>query len=44
MVLIYGGAGGRLWGHVDDIPNRMVTTEPLPILWHLMKYHAQFAY
>lgn len=43
-VLLCGGYGTRIRDVADDIPKPMIPIGGLPILWHLMKYYAQFKY
>src|SRR5271169_5536448 len=44
VVLFCGGAGMRLRGYSEDVPKPMVTIGSRPVLWHVMKYYAQFGH
>lgn len=44
VVLFCGGSGMRLRGYVDDVPKPMVQIGTRPIIWHLMKYYANFGH
>ncbi|MBI5448112.1 MAG: glucose-1-phosphate cytidylyltransferase [Gammaproteobacteria bacterium] len=43
-IILCGGYGTRIRDVSDDIPKPMIPVGSLPILWHLMKYYAQFGY
>ncbi|MFZ1682768.1 MAG: glucose-1-phosphate cytidylyltransferase [Candidatus Zixiibacteriota bacterium] len=42
VVLFCGGLGTRLREYSDTIPKPMVTIGYRPIIWHVMKYYAQY--
>lgn len=44
VVLFCGGLGMRLRDYSDKIPKPMVPIGNRPILWHVMKYYAQFGH
>ena len=44
VVLFCGGLGMRLRDYSDQIPKPLVPIGPRPIIWHLMKYYAQFGH
>jgi glucose-1-phosphate cytidylyltransferase len=44
VVILCGGAGTRLREETEFRPKPMVNIGPRPILWHIMKYYAQFGY
>ncbi len=44
VVLFCGGLGMRLRDYSDQIPKPLVPIGPRPIVWHLMKYYAQFGH
>ena len=44
VVLFCGGLGMRLREHSESIPKPMVTIGYRPILWHVMKYYANFGH
>jgi glucose-1-phosphate cytidylyltransferase len=44
VVLFCGGKGMRLRDYSDDIPKPMVPVGNRPILWHVMKYYAQYGH
>ena len=43
-VILCGGYGTRIRDVADNIPKPMIPVGGLPILWHVMKYYAQFAH
>jgi glucose-1-phosphate cytidylyltransferase len=42
VVILCGGAGTRLREETEFRPKPMVNIGARPILWHIMKYYAQF--
>jgi len=44
VVLFCGGQGMRLRDYSDKIPKPMVPVGNRPILWHVMKYYAQYGH
>jgi len=44
VVLFCGGQGLRLRDYSEDIPKPMVPVGHRPILWHVMKYYANFGH
>jgi glucose-1-phosphate cytidylyltransferase len=44
VVLFCGGLGTRLREHSDTIPKPLVNLGVRPIIWHLMRYSAQFGH
>jgi glucose-1-phosphate cytidylyltransferase len=44
VVLFCGGQGMRLRDYSEKVPKPMVTVGPRPILWHVMKYYAQYGH
>lgn len=44
VVILCGGAGTRLREETEYRPKPMVNIGPRPILWHIMKYYAQFGF
>ena len=44
VVLFCGGQGMRLRDYSDTIPKPMVPVGNRPILWHVMKYYAQYGH
>ena len=44
VVLFCGGMGTRLRDYSDQIPKPMVPIGYRPVLWHVMKYYADFGY
>ena len=44
VVIFCGGMGTRLREHSETIPKPLVSIGPMPILWHLMHYYAQFGH
>jgi glucose-1-phosphate cytidylyltransferase len=44
VVILCGGAGTRLREETEFRPKPMVNIGARPILWHIMKYYAQFGY
>lgn len=44
VVLFCGGLGTRLRDYSEDIPKPMVPIGYRPVLWHVMKYYADFGY
>jgi glucose-1-phosphate cytidylyltransferase len=44
VVILCGGFGTRLREETDFRPKPMVNIGSRPILWHIMKYYAQFGY
>lgn len=43
-VILCGGYGTRIRDVADDIPKPMIPVGRLPILWHLMKYYANYGH
>lgn len=43
-VILCGGYGTRIRDVADDIPKPMIQIGRYPILWHIMKYYAQFGH
>jgi len=43
-VLFCGGQGMRLRDYSDKVPKPMVTVGNRPVLWHVMKYYAQYGH
>ena len=43
-VILCGGYGTRIRDVADNIPKPMIPVGGLPILWHVMKYYAQFSH
>ena len=44
VVLFCGGQGMRLRDYSEKVPKPMVPVGPRPILWHVMKYYAQYGH
>ena len=44
VVLFCGGKGLRMREHCDSVPKPMVPVGDRPILWHVMRYYAQFGH
>ena len=44
VVLFCGGQGMRIRDYSDKVPKPMVPVGNRPILWHVMKYYAQFGH
>jgi glucose-1-phosphate cytidylyltransferase len=44
VVILCGGQGTRIRDIADDIPKPMIPVGSRPILWHIMKYYAQFGF
>jgi glucose-1-phosphate cytidylyltransferase len=44
VVLFCGGLGTRLREHSDTIPKPLVNIGYRPIIWHLMRYYAQYGH
>jgi glucose-1-phosphate cytidylyltransferase len=44
VVLFCGGLGTRLREYTDAVPKPMVSIGNRPILWHVMRYYAQFGH
>jgi len=44
VVILCGGMGTRLREETEFRPKPMVNIGPRPILWHIMKYYAQFGF
>ena len=44
VVLFCGGQGMRLRDYSDKVPKPMVTVGNRPVLWHVMKYYAQYGH
>lgn len=44
VVLFCGGQGLRLADYSKKVPKPMVPVGPRPILWHVMKYYAQYGH
>jgi glucose-1-phosphate cytidylyltransferase len=44
VVLFCGGLGMRLRDYADNVPKPMVPLGYRPIIWHLMKYYANFGH
>ena len=44
VVILCGGRGTRLQEETEYRPKPMVPIGPQPILWHIMKYYAQFGH
>ena len=44
VVILCGGYGTRIRDVAEDIPKPMIPIGQLPILWHLMKYYAQYGH
>lgn len=44
VVLFCGGRGMRLRDYSEKVPKPMVPVGPRPILWHVMKYYAQYGH
>jgi glucose-1-phosphate cytidylyltransferase len=44
VVLFCGGQGTRLRDYSDQVPKPMVPIGYRPVLWHVMKYYANFGY
>ena len=44
VIILCGGFGTRIRGVSDDIPKPMIPVGDKPILWHIMKYYAEFGY
>ena len=44
VVILAGGLGTRLSEYTDVIPKPMVSIGGRPILWHIMKYYADFGH
>lgn len=44
VVLFCGGQGMRLRGYSDEVPKPMVPVGDRPVLWHVMKYYAQYGH
>ena len=44
VVIFCGGLGTRLREHSDTIPKPLVNVGFRPILWHLMRYYAQYGH
>lgn len=44
VVLFCGGRGFRLPGQIDAVPKPMTQIGCRPILWHLMRYYAEFGF
>lgn len=42
VVILCGGQGTRLREETEFRPKPMVNIGPRPILWHIMKYYAEF--
>ena len=42
VVILCGGHGTRIRDVADDIPKPMINVGSYPILWHIMKYYAQW--
>lgn len=43
-VILCGGYGTRIRDVAEDIPKPMIPIGSKPIIWHIMKYYAQFGY
>lgn len=43
-VILAGGYGTRIRDVADDIPKPMIPIGPYPILWHIMKWYANFGH
>ena len=44
VVLFCGGQGMRLRDYSEKVPKPMVPVGYRPILWHVMKYYAQYGH
>jgi glucose-1-phosphate cytidylyltransferase len=44
VVILCGGYGTRIRGVADDLPKPMVPLGDYPILWHIMKYYAEWGH
>lgn len=44
VVVLCGGYGTRIRDVADNIPKPMIPVGRYPILWHIMKYYANFGY
>lgn len=43
-VILCGGRGTRIRDVADNLPKPMIPVGGLPILWHIMKYYAEFGH
>lgn len=43
-VILCGGLGTRIRDVADNVPKPMISVGQLPILWHLMKYYANYGH
>lgn len=43
-VILCGGLGTRIRDVADNVPKPMISVGKLPILWHLMKYYANYGH
>ena len=43
-VILCGGYGTRIHDVADNMPKPMIPVGRLPILWHLMKYYANYGH
>ena len=44
VVVLCGGQGTRIRDVADNIPKPMIPVNGFPILWHIMKYYAQYGH
>ncbi len=44
VVILCGGFGTRIRDVADDLPKPMIPIGNYPILWHILKYYAQFGH
>jgi glucose-1-phosphate cytidylyltransferase len=44
VVILCGGQGTRISDVSGDIPKPMIPIGPYPIVWHIMKYYANYGY
>ncbi len=44
VVILCGGQGTRIRGVDDNLPKPMIPVGRFPILWHIMKYYAQWGH